>query len=223
MGPYVIEFQWMEKPRIVELYRRRARGYDLTANLYYLIGYREWAYRRRAVAALGLRPGDTVVEVCSGTGLNFPLFEEAVGPEGRVIGVDMTDAMLEEAEKKLRRRGWRNVELVHADAARYQFPRGVNGIISTFAISLIPEYDDIIRTGSEALAPGGRFVVLDLKEPSNWLSALTPLFLFLIRPFGGTRDALKRTPWESIQRHFQNSSMVELYGGISYIATGKAG
>jgi ubiquinone/menaquinone biosynthesis C-methylase UbiE len=212
----------MEKPQILELYRRRARRYDLTANLYYLIGYREWAYRRRAVAALGLRPGDTVVEVCCGTGLNFSLLEEAVGPEGRVIGVDMTDAMLKEAEKRLRRRGWRNVELVHADAARYQFPRGVNGIISTFAISLIPEYDDIIRRGGEALAPGGRFVVLDLKKPTNWLSALTPLFLFLIRPFGGTREALGRAPWESIGRHFKRSSVEERYGGISYIATGEA-
>jgi len=53
---------------VVDLYRRRARRYNLTANLYYLIGYREYAYRKRAVAALDLAPGDTVVEIGCGTG-----------------------------------------------------------------------------------------------------------------------------------------------------------
>ncbi|GAB4390420.1 MAG: hypothetical protein Kow0025_22320 [Thermodesulfovibrionales bacterium] len=211
----------MKKEDIVALYRRRAGNYDLTANLYYLIGYREWAYRREAVSALGLGRGDTVVEVCSGTGMNFPLFEEAVGPEGRIIGVDITDAMLEKARERARRRGWRNVELVQADAARYEFPPGINGVISSFAITLVPEYDAVIRRGCEALAPGGRFVVLDLKAPSNWLSALTPLLLLLVRPFGGRREVVERTPWRSIEKYLGNLSMKELYGGMSYLAWGQ--
>ena len=48
----------LSKNDLVALYRRRARNYDLTANVYYLIGYREWAYRKRAVAALQLGLGD---------------------------------------------------------------------------------------------------------------------------------------------------------------------
>ena len=89
------------------LYRKRARNYDWTANLYYLIGYREWAYRRRAVAALHLGLGDTVVEMCCGTGLNFPLLQAAVGPAGRIIGVDLTDAMLDGARRRVERNGWK--------------------------------------------------------------------------------------------------------------------
>ncbi len=69
---------------IINLYRLRAGRYDFTANLYYLIGYRELAYRKRAVDALGLLPGDTVVEIACGTGLNFPLLECAVGPSGQI-------------------------------------------------------------------------------------------------------------------------------------------
>ncbi len=86
---------------IVDIYRKRAKHYDVSANLYYLIGFREYAYRRKAVAALKLQPGDTVVEIGCGTGLNFPLLQQAVGPEGRLIGVDLTDSMLEQARQRV--------------------------------------------------------------------------------------------------------------------------
>ena len=49
------------KDYIIETYRKRAANYDFTANLYYLFGYREWAYRRMAVEALKLKPGDRLL------------------------------------------------------------------------------------------------------------------------------------------------------------------
>src|SRR5215831_17435342 len=67
---------------VLATYRERARHYDITANLYYLLGFRVQASRRRAVRALALRPGDTVVEIGCGTGLNFSLVEQVIGPEG---------------------------------------------------------------------------------------------------------------------------------------------
>jgi hypothetical protein len=66
------------KNELVDLYRRRARNYDLTASLYYLIGFRQWAYRRRAVEALELEPADTVVEIGCGTGLNLGLYQSRI-------------------------------------------------------------------------------------------------------------------------------------------------
>jgi hypothetical protein len=56
-----------------EVYGRRARFFDWTVNAYYLIGFRWWVYRRRAIAALELQPGATIVEIGCGTGLNFRL------------------------------------------------------------------------------------------------------------------------------------------------------
>lgn len=70
------------RSHIIKTYRKRAENYDFTANLYYLFGYREWAYRRLAVDALHLQSGDTVVELACGTGLNFPLYQQAVSPQG---------------------------------------------------------------------------------------------------------------------------------------------
>ena len=130
----------LDHGEIVEVYRRRAARYDFTANLYYLIGFRLEAYRRAAVAQLALQPGDTVVDVGCGTGLNFRLLERVVGPTGRIIGVDLTDAMLAQARRRTEREGWRNVDLVACDAARYDFPGGTGGILSTFALTLVPFY-----------------------------------------------------------------------------------
>ena len=143
------------REEVLGVYRKRARRYDLTANVYYLLGFREWAYRKRAIAALGLRPGDTVVEIGCGTGLNFGLLEERIGPQGRLIGVDLTDAMLSRARERVRDKGWRNVELVECPAASFRFPPGIDGILSTFALTLEPEYDQVIERGAEALEPGG--------------------------------------------------------------------
>lgn len=74
---------------LVRLYRSRSKLYDFTARLYPFVGFRQNAYRKQAVRALGLQPGDTVVDVGCGTGLNFPLLQQAVGPAGRIVGVDI--------------------------------------------------------------------------------------------------------------------------------------
>ncbi len=210
-----------DKPQLRRLYRRRAPRYDLTANLYYLLGFREWAYRKRAVGALALEEGDTVVEIGCGTGLNLPLLRRAVGPQGRVIGVDMTDAMLERANERVERHGWTNVELVLSDAAAYEFPSEVAGILSTFALTLVPEYDTVVRRGAGALRPGGTWAVLDLRIPDGRAAWLLPLLLPLFRPFGVTRDLSDRHPWESLRRHLDAFTMTTAYFGYVYLAVGR--
>lgn len=210
----------LSQQELKTLYRKRSRWYDFTANLYYLLGFREWAYRKKAVAALNLKPGDTVVEIGCGTGLNFSLLQRVIGDTGRIIGVDLTEAMLDSARQRIDRNGWSNVELIQCDAADYGFPAGIDGIISTFALTLSPDYDVVIRRGAEALAPGGRFVVADLKLPTGWSRVFLPVLLPFFRPFGVTRDLGDRHPWESLQKHFDETTMREMYFGYTYIATG---
>lgn len=213
----------LDREAVIDVYRRRARRYDFTASLYYLIGFRIGVYRRAAVASLGLRHGDTVVEIGCGTGLNFPLLERAVGPTGRILGVDVTDAMLARARRRVERERWSNVELVACDAAGFEFPCGVGGILSTFALTLVPEYDAVIARGARALAPGRRWVVADLKLP-EWRGAgigaraLLPLY----RPFAVTLDLADRHPWESMARHLKRVTLSPRFFGFAYVATGEA-
>jgi ubiquinone/menaquinone biosynthesis C-methylase UbiE len=117
----------LNKEQLRNLYRKRAARYDLSANLYYLIGFRENFYRKKAVAALSLKRGDTVVEIGCGTGLNFAFLQNAIGETGKLVGVDLTDAMLDKARQRIDRNGWRNVNLVRIDAAEYEFPKNIKG------------------------------------------------------------------------------------------------
>ena len=211
----------LTKAEIIAVYRKRARRYDISANLYYLIGFREMAYRSQAVQALRLRPGDTVVEVGCGTGLNLALLCRSVGTTGRVIGIDLTDQMLEQARHRIERNGWSNVELVHTDAASYEFPSGTAGIISTFALTLVPEYEHVIKRGTRALRPAGRFVVLDLKQPERAPDWLVRLGVFLIKPFAVSIDLGERHPWEAMERHLTKTSVKQLYLRCAYLAVGE--
>src|SRR5207248_1210293 len=163
------------REHLIETYRRKATHYDFTSRFYPVPGYPQRAHRLRAVRALRLCPGDTVVDIACGTGLNFSLIERVIGPEGRIVGVDLTDAMLAEAQHRMETNGWRNISLVQADAAEFEFPTEVNAIMSTYAMTQVPECGEVIAHGAAALSSRGRWVVLDLKVPDNapwWLAQL---------------------------------------------------
>lgn len=199
-----------DRDAIRELYRRRAGRYDRSLWLFRLAGFRFGRYRRSTVGSLGLGPGDTVVDLGCGTGLNFALLEQAVGPNGTIVGIDLTDAMLDRARVRVSSRGWRNVQLTRADLAEYTPPDAIAGALSTFAITLVPEYDQVIARCAAALRPGGRLAICDFKEPPGWPHWLVRLFAWLNRPFGVTLDLASRHPWESIRRHLAEVDYQEL-------------
>lgn len=210
------------REEVAAVYARRARRYDRFVELYRLIGFRDAAYRRKAVAALELRPGDTVVDLGCGTGLNFPLIEPYVGKQGRIVGVDLTQAMLDRAAQRAAAEGWDNVKLVCAAAGNYAFPRDIDGVVSTCALTLEPDYDAVVARAADALRPGRRFALYDLKLPSGWTRHLAPLLVFLTRPLAVSMALADRHPWESMARHLENVTMTEYYGGFLYVAVGEA-
>ena len=206
------------KSQVRDLYKRRAANYDVSANLYYLIGFRENKYRKIAAEKLDLKRGDKVLEIGCGTGLNFRFLRDSVGEEGKIIGVDFTKEMLMKAKERSEAKGWNNIELVHADAADYEFPQRTNGILSTFALTLVPEYQEVIRRASLALNPHGKLVVADLKKPDRWPLWLIKLGVLITKPFGVTLDLSERKPWEIMSKHFDKVTVHELYRGFAYIA-----
>jgi demethylmenaquinone methyltransferase/2-methoxy-6-polyprenyl-1,4-benzoquinol methylase len=187
-------------PQIIDIYRKRAKGYDASG-----IDSLD-AWRSEAVKLLHLKRGDLVVDIGCGTGLNFALLQEAIGPEGRIIGVDLTDAMLDQARLLVARSGWKNVELVQCDAASYAFSAQVNGILSTFALTSIPEAALVIQNGCRALAPGARWVVLDMAWPRAWPLWFHHLLFFLrLSRYGITGEVVRRRPWQTVWNTMQQS------------------
>lgn len=211
----------LNEPDLAAFFRKQASWYDWRARLTYAIGFRDWAYRRRAVDALALASGDTVVEIGCGTGRNFELLERAVGPSGLIIGVDLSDAMLAQARRRAIRRGWSNVTLVESDAGSYQLPASVNGVLSTYTLVVVPGYDLTIQRSAAALPEGGRCVVLDQKLPSGWSRRLVPLLDLASRPFEYSRLVGERRVWESIGEHMGNLRLEEFYFGFVYLAVGE--
>jgi demethylmenaquinone methyltransferase/2-methoxy-6-polyprenyl-1,4-benzoquinol methylase len=212
------------RERLIEVYRKKAKHYDVTSRLYPAPGYPQRGQRRRAVEALDLRPGDTVVDMACGTGLNFQLLEEAIGPDGRIVGVDLTDAMLAQARQRIETKGWSNVRLVQADAAGFEFPAEVDAIVSTYALSQVPECGEVIAHGAAALSPGGRWVVLDLKIPDKAPRRLAQLGVAAVRPFASIEEWIARRPWEAIRTAMEDEladvTWAELCFGTAFLAAG---
>lgn len=213
---------FLTRDSVREVYDRNARFYDFAVWGYYLVGVRVGKWRRLVVETLQLRSGDTVVEVGCGTGLNFDLLHNAVGPKGKIIGIDISEGMLERARDMVRYRGWQNVELVCSSVSDFEFPEGIDGIIATGVLTYEPEFDKVIERGAKALSPGRKWAVLDYKMPSGWQRIFTSLFVKMGSSFGVSKDLMGRHIWEAVERHLKNSEMKEFYGGFVYIVSGEA-
>lgn len=213
--------------QLIRLYRKKAKHYDLTSRLYPAPGYPQRSQRQYAVEALRLRPGATVVDIACGTGLNFALLQQAIGPSGRIIGVDVTDAMLARAHHRIATKGWTNVSLVNEDAAEFAFPDCVDAILSTYAMSQVPRCAEVIANGAAALAAGGRWSVLDLKLPGRTPAWVKQIGTAVVRPFASIDDWIGRKPWDVIHDAMLDDlvdvSWRELFFGSAFLATGARG
>jgi len=206
-----------------ELYSKLASNYDKLAPVLRLVGARVNHYRRHAVDQLRLKPGGSVLDLGCGTGISFPFLVEAVGASGRIVGIDITPAMLAQARRKIDRYGWLNVELIEANVNGWEPGESFDGVLCCHALCVMPEYREVIAKAVGMLKPGGRLVVMDVYDKhtkSLPFKIMATLLKGAYHPVEDAQAGLSRRSYVEMEKHLRNVEVRPIYGGAFYIAAG---
>jgi ubiquinone/menaquinone biosynthesis C-methylase UbiE len=196
-----------------------ARRYDRLSGLIPLFDwlfFQPPGFRAKAVDRLALRPGEHVLEIGCGTGRNLPYLSKAVGPHGRVYGVDLSPGMLARASALCERNRWRNVELIESDAAHYRAPAPLDGVMFGLSYNTMPHHLLVLHQAWAQLRPGGRLVIMDAKLPPGLGGRLVlPFGLWLMKHTMLGNPLIK--PWEDLARLAGAIEMEQFMFGSWYI------
>jgi demethylmenaquinone methyltransferase/2-methoxy-6-polyprenyl-1,4-benzoquinol methylase len=204
----------MDTELVKTKYRRIASCYDVvTLALFSKI-------RSRAIARLALKPGETVVDFGSGTGLSFAQIEQAIGPTGRLIGVELSPTMLAKAREKIAHHGWQNITLLEANAEEVDLaPASVDAVLSFYTHDVMSSRRAVKRA-VRALRPGGRFVASGTRLVGDGRGRLVDPITLAYAGMAITQPLTVR-PWQQLEDVLGPLAVEEHLLGSSYIAYGE--
>src|SRR6185503_20793383 len=152
----------VENDFVAHVYENLAWFYDL------VFGPALHPGRMQAIRRMGIKPGDRVLEVGVGTGINADLYPR----DCAVTGIDLSAPMLEKARERVARKGIRNVRLLEMDAADLKFADDSFDIVyAPYVISVVPDPVAVVREMRRVCRPGGRLVILNHFRGTNRLGA----------------------------------------------------
>lgn len=215
-------------------YDLAARHYDRFSDIVFGRLLKIEKYRERSLELLGDVRGATVLDVGCGTGRNFPFLAPQVGESGRIIGLDYSQGMLNEARKRVDAQGWHNVELVRGDATALDgVSKPVDALVSIWCYGIVHDLDAALHRAVDVLRPGGRLVIQVFgraqadRGPLRWLY---PLYAGALRgtgmnPHEDLDDAQVRAKWRH-GRELLESRLGELHeehylNGMGLILAGR--
>ena len=137
-------------------------------------------FRQICIERANIAPGQTVLELGCGTGLNQPMLAAAVGDAGRIIAVDASTEMLEQAKARADEQGYRDrITFIHGDLRqlRQLVSDPADVVIATLIFSVVPDWRKVFADSFALLKPGGRYSIMDNYWPHPtfrlWLASWT--------------------------------------------------
>lgn len=195
----------------LEQYRRAAPGYDR-----HMRRFDRW--RRLAVERLELEPGDAVIDVACGTGLNFRLLQDRIGENGRLIGIDLSPDMLAHARERVAAHGWKNITLIKAAVEDANFDSGADVALFSFTHDVLQSPAAVANVVSH-LKPGASVASVGAK-----LALRNPVVNFFVgrsaRPYMTTFSGLDR-PWGVLERYTTQLEVLLLAFGGAYVCSAR--
>jgi ubiquinone/menaquinone biosynthesis C-methylase UbiE len=201
-----------DRDAALEQYRRRAGVYDLELAFFEPI-------RRRAIARLGLRPGEIVLDVGCGTGLSLALLRQGVGPRGRIVGIEQSPEMLAQARRRVARARWGRVTLIGSPVEAADIPVRADAALFHFTHDILRRPDSIANV-LRHLKPGGRVVASGLKWAAPGLS--WPVNLLVLPAALRSVTSLEGLdqPWRLLQEQLGRMRVESQLLGGAYVASG---
>ena len=190
-------------------YRELAPGYDAATR-------RIDAVRRRAIAALGLQRGDTVLDAGCGTGWCIPMLAEAVGAQGLVIGFDPSPEMLAMAGARAARAP---VQLLRATGEEVVLPRRVDAILFSYTHDLIRSAAALDRLFPQAV-PGARVAATSTKLYARWLFPANAYLRWSHRGYITDFDGFD-APWTLLEERLDDFEVETSGWSQHYVASGR--
>jgi ubiquinone/menaquinone biosynthesis C-methylase UbiE len=202
-----------DRARAIEQYRDAAASYD--RHMWFARGT-----HREAVARLDLEPGQVVLDVACGTGLNFAGIRERIGPSGRLIGLDLSPEMLALARRRVDAAGWDNVTLIEAAAEDAALPAAPDAVLFAFAHDVLrsPAALDNLLDGTRA---GARVVAAGGKWPPRWAVPVHAYVRFQAPRFVTTMEGFDR-PWTLLAERVRGLEVRQRSLGGAYVASGQS-
>ena len=198
--------------RSIEHYRALAPHYDHYTRRINRI-------RERAIAALQLRAGDTVVDAGCGTGWCLPRLAQAVGPGGRIVAFDPSPEMLAVARTRLPAGAHPTVDLIHASAEEVALPARANAILLSYTHDLIRSPRALANILGQARA-GARVAATSTKLYAPWLFPANWYLRYTHRAYITNFESLE-APW-SLLATLLDEFRVDTAGWTQhYVATGR--